>query len=126
MKAPYNAVLAAEFHLIYFRSDYCDLVILDLRSVTGMYKLSTVNTGTIELNTHVFTTDDLALECRCECNRDIDVCDLDLDVTSLKGSSVEFAYVLLNDKALRYTEDILCLICNNRESKCKGGYKAVC
>ena len=27
-----NAVLAAEFHLIYFRSDQCDLVILYLRS----------------------------------------------------------------------------------------------
>ena len=83
-----------------------------------MYKLCTVYTGTIELNLHVFTTDDLTLECRCESNRNIDICDLDLNVTCLKGSSVEFAYVLLNDKALRYAEDILCLICNNREAKC--------
>ena len=113
-----DAVLAAEFHLIYFRSNDCDLVVFDLRSITGMYKLCTVYTGTIELNLHVFTTDDLALECGCKCNRDIDVCDLDLNVTSLKGSSVEFAYILLNDKALWYTEDILCLVCDYREAKC--------
>ena len=113
-----DAVLAAEFHLIYFRSNDCDLVVFDLRSITGMYKLCTVYTGTIELNLHVFTTDDLTLECRCESNRNINICDLDLNITCLKRSSVEFAYVLLNDKALRYAEDILCLICNNRETKC--------
>ena len=113
-----NAVLAAKFHIINLRTNNCDLVVFDLRSITGMYKLCTVYTGTIELNLHIFTTDDLTLECRCESNRDINVCDLDLNVTSLKRSSVEFAYILLNDKALRYAEDILCLVCDNREAKC--------
>ena len=113
-----DAVLASKFHVVYFRSNYCDLVIFDLRSVTGLYKLCTVNTGTIEFNLHVFTTDDLTFECGCESNRDIDVCDLDLDVTCFQGCSIEFAYIFLNDKALRYAEDILCLVCNYRESKC--------
>ena len=119
-----DAVLASFFHLINFRSYNCNLVILNFRSITGMYKLCTVYTGTIELNLHIFTTDDLTLKCRCKCNRDINVCDFDLNITSLKGSSVEFAYVLLNNKALWYAEDVLCLVCDYREAKCDGASSA--
>ena len=35
-----------------------------------------------------------------KCNRDIDVCDLDLDISCLQRSCVEFGNVRLNDQAL--------------------------
>ena len=113
-----DAVLASKFHVVYFRSNYCDLVIFYFGSVTCLYKLCTVYTGTIELNLHVFTTDDLTFECGCKCNRNIDICDLDLDITCFKRCSIEFAYVFLNDQALWYTEDVFCFVCDYRESKC--------
>ena len=110
-----DAVLAAQLHLIYFRSYNRDLVILDLGSIHGLNQLAAVHTGTIELNLHVTTTDDLTLECGCECNRDIDIGDLDLNITSLKRGSIEFAYVFLYDQALRYAEGLL--IGDYREAK---------
>ena len=113
-----DAVLASKFHLIYFWTNHCNLMVFYFRKLTCLYKLCTVYAGTIKLNLHFFTTDDLTFKCRCECYRNVDVCNLNLDITSFKRSSVEFADIFLNDQALRYTEDILCLVCNYRESKC--------
>ena len=87
-----------------------DLVILNLGSIHGLNQLAAVHTGTVELNLHVTTTDDLTLECGCECNRDIDIGDLDLNVTCFKRGSIEFAYVFLYDQALRYAEEFSSLV----------------
>ena len=84
----------------------------------GLYQLEAVFSGTVELYLHIALTDDLALECGREGYRDIDFRDLDLDITRFKRSSVEFVHVFLNDQALRYAEDILGLVGNNRETKC--------
>ncbi|CDB21338.1 unknown [Blautia sp. CAG:52] len=113
-----NAVFASQFHVVYFRSYNCDLMIFDLAGINSMNQLSTVNTGTIEFNLHVTTTNDLTFECGCECYRDIDVCDLDLDITSFQRCCIEFAYIFLNDQALRNSCDIFCFVGDYRESQC--------
>ena len=112
-----DAVLASKLHLISFRSDHCDLVILYLACITSLNKLCTVHTGTVKLNLHVFTTDDLTLECRCKCNRNVNVCDLDLNVTGFQRSCVPLGNICLADQALRNSRNIS-LVCDYRESKC--------
>ena len=111
-----NAVLAAKFHVVYFRTNNCNLVVFYFTRFTCMYKLCTVYTGTIKFNLHVFTTDNLTFECRCKSNRDINVCNFDLDVTGFQRSCIPFGDVFLADKALRYSCNIF-LVCDNRESK---------
>ena len=64
-------------------------------SLTGLYKLCTVYTRSVKLNLHVFTTDDLTLKCGSKCNRDIYVCNLDLDVAGLERSRIELFYLRL-------------------------------
>ena len=110
-----DRLFASYRELIKVRSDNFDLVIFDLAHIFSMNKLYTVNTGTIELNLHVATADDLTLECGCESNRDIDLGDLDLDVTCFQRCSIEFADVFLYDQALRYTEGLF--VGNYREAK---------
>ena len=96
-------------------NNICNMVFY-FTCITCMYKLCTVYTGTIEFNLHVFTTDNLTFECRCESNRDIDVCNFDLDVTCFQRSCIPFGDVFLADQALRYSCNIF-LVCDNRESK---------
>ena len=111
-----DAVLAAKFHVVHFRTNNSNLVVFYFARFTCMYKLCTVYTGTIEFNLHVFTTDNLTFECRCESNRDIDVCNFNLDVTCFQRSCIPFGDVFLADQALRYSCNIF-LVCDNRESK---------
>ena len=113
-----NLLFASNFHLVEIRSHKSKLVILNFACILSTYKLETVFSGTIELNLHISTTDDLALKCRCKGYRNINLSDLNLDVTCFKRSSIKFGYILLNDQALRYTEDVLGLVGNNRETKC--------
>ena len=111
-----DALFASYRHLIHIRSDQLDLVILDLACFFCMYQLTAVYSGTVKLYLHIAAADDLAFESRCECYRNVDVCDLDLNVSCLKRSCVEFGNILLNDQALRNTEGLL--VCDNREAKC--------
>ena len=113
-----DLLFASYFHLIEVRSDESELVILNLACVFGANQLKAVFSGTVELNLHITSTDDLALECRCEGYRDINLGNLNLNVTCLKRGSVEFGYVFLNDQALRHTEDVLSLVGDYRETKC--------
>ena len=122
-----NALLASLRHLIDVRTDQLNLVILYLSSVLGQYQLEAVHTGAVELYLHIAAADDLALECGSESNRNVDLCDFQLDIACLKGGSVELAYVLLYDQALRYAEGLL--VCDYREAKsnstCAAGYDYV-
>ena len=112
-----DAMLAAYLELVEVRSDYFDLVILNLRRILCLNQLEAVHTGTVELYLHIAAADNLALECGCEGNRDIDLGNLNLNISCFNRSSVELGYVLLNDQALRYTEDVLGLVGNYRETK---------
>ena len=97
-------MLGSNLECIEIRSDHFDLVILYFAHILGLYQLKAVYTGTVELNLHIFTTDDLALECRCVSNRDINICNLDLDVSCLKRGSIELGNIRLYDQALRNLE----------------------
>ena len=92
-----DAVLAAHFHFVCFRTNHCDLMIFDFRSFYCMYKFCTVYTGTVEFYLHITTTDDFTFECRCESNRNINVCDFDLNITSFQGCCIEFINNRLTD-----------------------------
>ena len=111
-----KGVLGTNLKCINIRSDDFDLVILYFAHILGLYQLEAVHAGTVELYLHIFTTDDLTLECRCVSNRDINICDLDLDVSCLKRGSVELGNIRLYDQALRNLERIL--VCDYREAKC--------
>ena len=110
-----NAVLASQFHFIYIRTNDSDLMVFDLGSIYSLYQLGTVYTGSVELYLHVAAADDLAFKCGSECYRDINICDLDLNVTGFQRSSVEFAYIRLADQALRNFCNTF-LVCDYREA----------
>ena len=116
-----DRVLASYFKCIDIRSDDFDLMVFDLRCFFGLNKFETVNTGTIEFNLHITTTDDFTFKCRCECYRNVDVCNLDLDISCFQRSCIEFADIFLNDQALWYTAvySIYCrlVVCDYRETK---------
>ena len=112
-----DAVFTSQFHLIHIWSYDGDLMIFYFVHLYVMHQLGTVYTGTVKLYLHIATTDDLAFKCRSKCYRDINICNLDLDITRFQRSSVEFAYVFLNDQTLRYTEDIFCFVGHYRESQ---------
>ena len=111
-----KGMFGANLECIEIRSDHFDLVILYFAHILGLYQLEAVYTGAVEFNLHIFTADDFTLECRCVSNRDINICNLDLDVSCLKRGSIELGNIRLYDQALRNLESIL--ICDYREAKC--------
>ena len=112
-----DAVFAAKFHLIHFRTNDCDLMIFHFAHLSCLDKLCAVYTGTIKLNLHIFTSDDLTFKCRGKCNRNIDLCDLDLDISGFQGHFIEISNVCAADQSAWNFFHILILICNDRESK---------
>ena len=113
-----NAVLGTYLELVDVRSDQLDLVIFYFGSIFCLNQLAAVYTGTVKLNLHITAADDFALKCRCECNRDIDVCNFNLDVAGFQRSCVEFGNVLLDNETLRNSRNVFVIVCDNRETKC--------
>ena len=112
-----NAVFAAKFHLIHFRSHNCDLMIFHFAHLSCLDKLCTVYTGTIKFNLHVFTTDDLTFKRRCKSNRNIDLCNLDLDISGFQGNFVEICHIGAADKSSRNFFHIFVFIGDNRKTE---------
>ena len=113
-----DAVFASNFEFVEVRSDHFDLVIFYLRHIFGLYQLTAVYTGTVEFYLHIAAADDLAFKCGRERNRNVDVCDLDLNIACFQRSRVEFADVFLDDQALRNRRNILVIVGDYREAKC--------
>ena len=83
-----DAVLAAYLELVEVRSDYFYLVVLNLRRVLCLNQLEAVHTRTVELYLHIAAADNLALECGCEGNRDIDLGNLNLNISCFNRSKM--------------------------------------
>ena len=113
-----NAVLGTYLELVDVRSDQLDLVIFYFGSIFCLNQLAAVYAGTVKLNLHIAAADNLALECRCERNRNINVCDFNLNIACFQGSSVEFGNIFLDNQALRDSRNIFVIVCDNREAKC--------
>ena len=117
-----DALFAAFRHSIDVRSDQFDLMIFDLSCILGLYQLEAIHTRAVELYLHITAADDLAFECRCECNRNIDMSNFDFDISCFQGGCIEFSNIFLNDKALWYTSVYgihgCSIVCDDREAKC--------
>ncbi len=112
-----QAVLASKLEAVEVRSDQLDLVVLHLGRLFGLHQLEAVHSGSVELDLHLLAADDLAFKRGRERHRDIDLGDLDLDITGLQGGGVEPGDVFLHDQALRHPEDVLGLVGDDREAK---------
>ena len=113
-----DGLLAADFHLVEVRSDQLDLVIFYVSHRQGTNQLETVlvRIGTVKLNLHFFSTDDLTLKCRSEGYGDIHLYEFDLDVSCLQRGSVEFLRILLDNQGLRNIPDVVFLVGDYREA----------
>ena len=117
-----NALLAAFRHFINIRSNDLDLVVFHFGSILRLYQLEAVHTGAVELYLHIAAADNFALKCGSKSNRNIDMCNFNLNVACFQGGRIELAYIRLHDQALRNL-DIYCLcgchiVGNYREAEC--------
>ena len=112
-----DAVLAAYLELVEVRSDYFDLVVLNLRCVLCLNQLEAVHTGTVELNLHIFTTDNLAFECRRKRNRNINIGNFDLNISGFQRNLIKISNIRACDQRTRNFCNVFIFIGNHRESK---------
>ena len=112
-----DRILASQFHFIYIWSYNCNLVVLYLIHASCLHKFCTIHTGTVELNLHIFTTDNLAFECRRKRNRNINIGNFDLNISGFQRNLIKISNIRACDQRTRNFCNVFIFIGNHRESK---------